>query len=284
VNNEDIEKGAVVAVDCRKCAHVFDVKEGYSYRCAKSDTLMPWSVVASDPCEDFVPSSASLPVVDCRECAHIFDIVEGDGFRCTATGMRFPWRLVASDPCAEFQPKPTDSPPASADREGPDVLAALRSVTSWDWPALLIHEEDAAEILGDLAALERAITDEEARRARPAAEDPRDVELHDLRAKIAELGSRHLPLSLRQDPSDETIRDWYERTSKHENGMRALLGRCATVLDLVAGLRSVGKYRSNGDFLVDGDAYETTHASAKQLLASIRAAGVEPAPEEPHHG
>lgn len=131
------------------------------------------------------PSPQEQSPVDCRACRHCFDVRAGRAFRCGRVdgSTWIPWHLVASDPCDDFDPKPaTASHPVSTDLEGTDLLKALSPLLS-QLPSLRLMElvekdggtdrtAGACLTFDEVRALRRAISSEEARRARP---DPKDA-------------------------------------------------------------------------------------------------------------
>lgn len=226
---------------------------------------------------------------DCRKCAlHGGSAMDGESVRCNRNGQTYgpivPPDRIASSPCLEFKPA---SPPVSADREGTaDALPAMRAgadAAKWShvWRCSGCGEmRPAREATGPrwtwaCDAWEHqcdASHREPARDFGPAVEDPRDATIRDLRARVG----RYLPLSLREDPSDETIRDWYERTQKYEDGLRALLGRCATE---IAALLALDSYHNcvcgRGHRAMPGATLERM----LDLSSALRSAGVEPTAE-----
>lgn len=173
------------------------------------------------------------------------------------------------EPARDFGPAVED-PHRAAGRDLFHAVAALDRMFETD--PEMTHEQRVAVYRQAYLAQEAWLAlDPEAQTAptRPAVEDPRDAEIAKLRAELDALRSRHLPLSLRQDPSDETIRDWYERTNKYEDGLRVLLGQCATALRQSHDAETIA---------ATGNEKRRAWHARVDALAACRVAGVEPTP------
>lgn len=259
-------------VDCRRCAHGYNFEHGLGYRCVKSETRFPWECVASEPCAQFQAKPA--PGVDCRECIYLRDAQSDGTGLCAKDGKQI--ISVEPGPCEKYEPAPA-SPPASADREGPDLLEAAKAIRqyvhgNYTWDSTYARARDA---------FASAISAEEARRARPAAEDPRDATIRDLRALVGRYATALVEIA-REDHDFDRIEAIARAVLAGDSGVLdprcALLQKCATAL---LALDGCVLWSDEQDWHLHGRLRTSAAlAACRDTLASLRSAGVEPAPAQ----
>jgi len=200
-------------------------------------------------------------MADCRECAKCFGVVEGVEIQCATSICRVPWSRSRGMGCDDFEPKPAPaSPPASADRDGTDLLEAAKAIRqyvhgNYTWDSTYSRAFDA---------FKRAISSEEARRARPAS-DPRDALLRQCATDFARV--RDYAPVLDRTPVDNSGCEDCARAREHTWPPSRL---CETHYS-----KAAQQERANEQLLATQDF--PMREIAREALEALRAAGVEPA-------